>query len=72
MSAINSTETSGRHLGHSWSRCSEFGSYICETLPRVRRAYSLGELLSIISLEVETILIIRDITLEEYLEGGLT
>ena len=72
MSTINSTETSGRHFGHPWSWCSEFGTYVCNTLPRVRRASSLGELLSAISLEVETILIIRDMTLEEYLEGGLT
>ena len=71
MPAINSNATSGRHLGHPWSWCSELGSYVCDTLPRVRRASSLGELLSAISLDVEAILICRDITLDEYLEGGL-
>ena len=70
MSAINSNATSGRHLGHPWSWSSEAGSYICETLPRVRRASSLGELLSAVSYDVESILICRDITLDEYLEGG--
>ena len=72
MTAVNSSATSGIHLGHPWSWCSEIGSYVCSTLHRVRRASSLGELLSAIALDVEAMLICRDITLEAYLEEAGT
>ena len=76
-------QTHGHHLGHPWFWYSDFGSYVCDTLPidnshrdasRKRKALSadtLEELQTLISKEVERILAKRRITLEQYLKGWL-
>ena len=81
MSVKKQFEKEGHYLGHPWFWYTDFGSYVCDTLPinnspsdapRKRKALSadtLEELQSMISKEVDKILAKRKITLKQYLKG---
>ena len=81
MSVKKQFEKEGHYLGHPWFWYSDFGTYVCDTLPndnmpsdasRERKALSadtLEKLQGMIFQEVDKILAKRKITLKQYLKG---